>query len=256
MTPGNRSGGSTIGALKVSTHTDGPPHPTPYSIMSGPPVNNNVGITATASWNDLITLTAPAGVTSGHFTGKLIIVGEIGLTEQSSNLGAMFTITTAQVTLDNAKQPGLLVDWSKSLTSTDLATSHNGTINSGPLVQTLAFDVAFDTLDPLQLSNTVSCKTQTLIYYSGQSSSSDCSLGHSVYWGGITAAYDQYGQAFNGLTATGSNGFNFLSASPLAPLGAVPEPASWALLLSGFALTGGALRRRTRSCGHIGALAV
>ena len=55
----------------------------------------------------------------------------------------------------------------------------------------------------------------------------------------------QYGYA--DITGTTLAGFRF-ETTPGAdvPFGAVPEPATWALLIGGFAMTGVAMRRRSR----------
>ena len=36
-----------------------------------------------------------------------------------------------------------------------------------------------------------------------------------------------------------------ITEAPTTPTGAVPEPASWAMMVAGFGLVGGALRRRS-----------
>ena len=49
--------------------------------------------------------------------------------------------------------------------------------------------------------------------------------------------------AGNTLTTNGDGGLPFLAAVTTG-VGGVPEPANWALLIGGFALTGAAVRRR------------
>lgn len=58
---------------------------------------------------------------------------------------------------------------------------------------------------------------------------------------GASAEGGSAGAGLGGLTAFVTVTYEYLEAS--AP---VPEPASWALMICGFGLTGGALRRRTR----------
>jgi hypothetical protein len=51
-----------------------------------------------------------------------------------------------------------------------------------------------------------------------------------------------FGDPVPGLSITSASGV-FLVQSPISP-GAVPEPTSWALMIAGFGLAGGAIRRR------------
>ncbi|CAM3213544.1 hypothetical protein SPAN111604_10860 [Sphingomonas antarctica] len=68
--------------------------------------------------------------------------------------------------------------------------------------------------------------------------------GDATAWIDPTVNYNsqlgQYGNSltFNAPGGLGNGGFSFVSS------GAVPEPASWALMLSGFGLLGGTMRRR------------
>jgi PEP-CTERM motif len=80
---------------------------------------------------------------------------------------------------------------------------------------------------------------------SGASVGTFCDLGQSVYWGGITGVSTASGSAISGYEVSSFSGFNYRNASPALPGdSAVPEPASWAMLIAGFGLVGGSLRRR------------
>lgn len=67
----------------------------------------------------------------------------------------------------------------------------------------------------------------------------------SLTWGGISELRDQNGDLVADWTATSRSSFDytqpFTSPVPATP---VPEPTTWAMMIIGFALVGGVLRRR------------
>jgi hypothetical protein len=78
---------------------------------------------------------------------------------------------------------------------------------------------------------------------------SSCDAGRSAYWNGLT----NLSAGDFALTST-ETGTNYKFSSPLSPQqlvpvpgSAVPEPATWAMMLGGFGLLGAAARRRTRT---------
>lgn len=67
---------------------------------------------------------------------------------------------------------------------------------------------------------------------------------HTLNWGGLVSATAQDGSDLTStLGITAANGFDFRSAISSA---AVPEPATWALMLAGFGIVGRAMRRRPK----------
>jgi len=65
-------------------------------------------------------------------------------------------------------------------------------------------------------------------------------FGHTMYWDGLV-----FDDATRNVVLTSSSGFDYrYSAAPTPPGDAVPEPATWALMITGFGLAGSALRRR------------
>jgi Bacterial pre-peptidase C-terminal domain/PEP-CTERM motif len=56
----------------------------------------------------------------------------------------------------------------------------------------------------------------------------------------------QTGNYFAAVRGFGNSVYNYrLTVTGLTPTGSVPEPAAWALMIAGFGLVGGAMRRRT-----------
>jgi Bacterial pre-peptidase C-terminal domain/PEP-CTERM motif len=67
----------------------------------------------------------------------------------------------------------------------------------------------------------------------------------------ITYNITQTGNYFAALRGFGNSTYNYrLTITGLTPTAAVPEPAAWALMILGFGLVGGAMRRRTTQVRH------
>lgn len=89
---------------------------------------------------------------------------------------------------------------------------------------------------------TTSSSARNAVAFGPRSTNTAQPLGPDAYLGGrafFTGDPDPYGFC----TSSGQCDLNFRVIGA-TPAGAVPEPASWAMLIGGFALTGGALRRR------------
>lgn len=77
--------------------------------------------------------------------------------------------------------------------------------------------------------------------------SAGCNASNSGYWLGLDNFRDFNGNAIAPVSfASTDSGFDLSQGSPFAPGGgnAVPEPATWALMIGGFGLAGSVLRRR------------
>lgn len=74
-----------------------------------------------------------------------------------------------------------------------------------------------------------------------------CDADNSGYWLGLDNFRDDNGNPIGPISfASKDTGLDLGKPSPFAPDlgGVVPEPASWAMLIAGFGLVGGAMRRR------------
>lgn len=74
-------------------------------------------------------------------------------------------------------------------------------------------------------------------------SMADTDFSHTVTWGGVVGIYDASGHALSGYSLTSASGVDW--TRPLAA--PVPEPETWALMLTGLGLLGFAARRQKNS---------
>ena len=83
--------------------------------------------------------------------------------------------------------------------------------------------------------------TNLFPFFSGNTNVSGFSIGAGS---GFGSGYTGYADYLRVATNAGATTFNFELASATA---AVPEPATWAMMIAGFGLVGGAMRRRKTS---------
>ncbi len=237
-----------FGVLKVGSSLSGVPGPAGFK-------SHTIGVSASVA--DYMTVNAPAGVTSGGFLVHLFVNGALntatsntftgpphgtGGGEYSSTTGAVsFYLADAGITLFDLRASASTYGGSFSTSS---ATLNGNPVAGNPFVD-YTFIVGFDNLDPIPFVLTASCSNFGITLEAGQTASGSCALDHSIYWGGISNPVDQNGDPIANFSVGSGSGFNYNNASPLyVPPSPAPEPASWALLIAGFGLTGAALRRR------------
>jgi hypothetical protein len=102
---------------------------------------------------------------------------------------------------------------------------------------TATVTVQSDFQQPLDIELSASAVSQT-----GGEAVAD--LTNSLYWGGITGV-SIGGVKVDGFTVTSASGTNWAN-SFIPTSGGVPEPAAWALMLTGFGAVGASLRLRRR----------
>jgi hypothetical protein len=74
----------------------------------------------------------------------------------------------------------------------------------------------------------------------GMGAGTTAGFGHTMYWDGLV--FDDATR--NVVLTSASTGFDYRNSAFPDVGGGVPEPATWALMIAGFGLAGGALRRR------------
>ncbi len=74
-----------------------------------------------------------------------------------------------------------------------------------------------------------------------------CDANSTSLWGGITGATDLNGVALTDWTARSTSGTDYTRSLIPPAVAGVPEPATWAMLIVGFAAIGGVLRRDARA---------
>jgi|GEM_PF-1990671 len=116
----------------------------------------------------------------------------------------------------------------------------NSSTNPANAFGTYEWVFAFDISQPWTVSGSLSCLTASSAN-GNDSSNLDCNLGNSVTWQGIEFL-DANSDPVTGATVSSLSGQNY--SQPYSPLPAVPEPASWAMLIAGFGLVGATARRR------------
>lgn len=209
------------------------------SVTTPSGFRNNLATTpqATASWTDNIIVNAGPTGTRGYFTAVL------GVT------GGMQGGLTGVVTPSNLGLSGSFFD---------LRGTGFSAIGGSPFTREGSYSDRFDFLIPVTIDffngfNTnlsyalsVSARAQadTESSGSGIESAASSNFGNSVLWGGITGVFDTSGGAVANYVITAESTFDYTTSLITSP-SAVPEPATWAMLVVGFGMAGFAIRRRT-----------
>lgn len=218
---------------------------------------NSAGAVAVASFTDSLTGVSvdPIGFAKIGLQISGSVPGQGGLT---GNFGdSRFGVTFGAASADGQRQArfDLLtlisadpVSGSPVLTST-LTTEFlvGGILESSSVTNpvnpfgTYEWLFPFDAGQAWTITGSMSCLSFTSANVTDTSNLS-CLLNNSATWMGISFL-DPGGNPLAGAIATSASGQNYNQAyQPYS--GAVPEPASWAMLLTGFGLTGAAVRRR------------
>ncbi|OSZ69289.1 hypothetical protein CAP39_10625 [Sphingomonas sp. IBVSS1] len=101
------------------------------------------------------------------------------------------------------------------------------------------FRVGFS--DKRKITATMGCLSYVSDFNAGSNNAVSCNLGNSFDWVGITFT-DENGDPVTTDPITSASGQNYNVA--FSPMPAVPEPASWAMMIAGFGLIGAVARRR------------
>jgi hypothetical protein len=198
-----------------------------------------------AGWGDSITLTTP-GVSSGFVTAAMALNADLLFGSGGFSFNVLdFQFIASQGLIGNRYfyQYNLNTSQTSTLTST-LSINDNGTSSvtsptmPSPVMLEVEFRIPFISGQAFDIESSLTCSAR------GNLATSTCDAGSSAYWGGIRSVTDANGAALTGWTLASGSGTDW-AQSFIPGSGAVPEPASWAMLIAGFGLVG-AMRRRQR----------
>ena len=199
-----------------------------------------------ASWTDAITIAgngltglayahASFSITGGlNSLSDLSIIGSVG----NSTIGAVITINPNQINENQVFH-----------TEGQLH-SQNGVIDistaTGLFIGTFQFDIPFTFGQQFQMFANLSAEAQALAASPNAAASGTSTFDSTGRWGGISNVHLADGTLLNGYTLNSQSGFNWLNAygAATAP---VPEPETYAMLLTGLGLIALGVRRRKQN---------
>lgn len=203
--------------------------------------NANIGRAyANATWSDVVSINGSGLSGTGTANIRLLVTG--GSVSNDGTAGTsdccIMGDATASLLLLNRTSAGdstlFQFDTEAHLRSQPGAsyavTRVNGTTFLGNLNGFWDIDIPFTFSEGLSLFATVNVDASGLAG-SNSSANSYANFGNSIYWGGINSISLANGSTTTDFSAVGSNGHDW-------KVSAVPEPASFALLLTGLSLLG------------------
>jgi hypothetical protein len=212
---------ASIGKLKAATRATGKTVGATRNFAGGQAY-------ADARWFDNITIVGGPTGTRGSLTALLAISGSsldtrlAGNRNDSASVNMAFTLTTFFRTGFNI-----------------VANNATGTFIDPPKSLLLNIGFIFGSPTPIgfQLTTFVRSNASTEWFGSGAFADSGLDYGNTVAWDGITGVFNQTGAPITNYSVLSESGFDYTQS-------AVPEPATWAMLIAGFGLVGGMQRQR------------
>jgi hypothetical protein len=147
------------------------------------------------------------------------------------NYGALYGYMrgTDQASLNNATGPGAVAGFSVT----------PGSISGAGTIYT------YNTLIDLGVTTDFNIGLYVAVYPGWNGGGAiDADFSHTLRLSGIKAIGSDGSVLNTAITGLGSSGYIYDSNGSHAAAGAVPEPAAWVMMLSGFGVIGGTLRRR------------
>lgn len=233
---------------------------------------NSATAAGSARFEDLLTVEAGAGVAEGLLTFGFVLsatphVGPVAMPGQSalsrftfglaagsagaeiellSAIGNSFGIPAGPDGQSRRRFVGVLTG-SQSMPA-DIDETQSGANLFALDALPFRVVVPFVTGQPFDLRVAASCGVDVLaLVISGDRPSAaaeaTCRSGNSLAFGGVVGVTDTFGRPLPGARIVAASGIAYDARG--VPPGAVPEPATWAMLVAGFGLVGSALRRRS-----------
>ncbi|WP_243375419.1 PEPxxWA-CTERM sorting domain-containing protein [Sandarakinorhabdus cyanobacteriorum] len=229
---------AAAGVLKSSITSDLPVNTTGMYTVSG--------MTSVVSFTDVLTVSAP-GLTSGSFVASLIIDGLLSPRASSVPLSDNGGYPNFEIKVELPDLATTVFDFNYTASNQNGVVGGAGSLNGmrygGPYTGTFNFSIPFDTLVGQTVKVSLTCAVFAQTRNIGDTAGGTCDFAHTVTWGGVSQVLNQHGNVVTGVNITGATGANYAQSFA----GAVPEPASWAMMLAGFGLAGAALRRQRRA---------
>lgn len=228
------------GILKASSQSVGPASPGACCVYAG------ASLGVTTSVTDTITVNAP-GFSSGAFMASLLIDGDLTANASGPPGSGTVGFASMQIKVEVAGLANPVLDFSYTRSNYNGFIGGGGSLNgmrySGPLVGSFDFVIPFENLIGQDVTISLFCGSNAINLQAADASDATCAYAHTVKWGGVSQVFDATNAPISGATILGKTGVSYANSFAAT----VPEPSSWALLMSGFGLVG-AVARRERRC--------
>ena len=226
-----------FGVNRVFARASSPDLNIPFRIASA---------TASSQWDDELTIStaAPGGLLSVEFQ----VHAFTNLSSYSDAGPALEYIFQIIDFTGNQQTPYRIAMNANGITTSFLFPHFAGFEltgdNDGDVLRIVGLKIPFTANRAFAIASRLTCQTRAPYT---NADFQVCDANGTSLWGGITGVTDLNGNALTDWTVRSTSGTDYtLSLIPPPVSGGVPEPATWALLIVGFAAVGGLARRDAR----------
>lgn len=225
-----------FGVNRVFARTSSPDLNFPFAISSS---------TARSEWDDELTIftAAPGGFLSVEFQFHAF-TNQSNFFDAGPALEYIFQIR--DLGTGNQQTPyRLAMDANGNTTSTRLFDGFELTgDNDGDVLRLVGLRIPFVRNQAFAIISSLTCQARAPY---DNANVQVCDANSTSLWGGITGATDLNGVALTDWTARSTSGTDYTRSLIPPAVAGVPEPATWAMLIVGFAAVGGVVRRDARA---------